>query len=217
VKKSNVGNRSSSSTYRKSLDSNNMQISNTTASTPVFVVGATTRYRSRLLCSMAAILSLDQLKGMTGTRRLQAAQYPEDKLKTKEIAGEQIQVIETRRPSELWVIVMMLTGSLLGYLSAILVRVVGRYCVVFLALEMTGLLTLTALGAIKKETAYKAIKYTVPPFAWAISGLYQFVRWEYQRVSYASLSLHLSFLVSFFLTMRYSLRGGLPSLTRKWS
>jgi len=107
---------------------------------------------------------------------------------------------------------MMLLGSAIGYASAVLLRVVGGYCVLFVAFESAVLLTLIATGVITQETAFETLKYTLPPVAWTATALYKFLRWDFSNVTTGALGMRVSFLIAFLLTLRYSRLGGMPLL-----
>lgn len=146
------------------------------------------------------------------------AQRALEEAKRKEAVG---------RPPEWYVILMGITGAIVGYFSALAFKFVGRYALFkddecgpdllpsvrryvlyFAAAETTALLMLTATGAITRNTAIEVAKFTMPPFEWALRTALDLIRGEFRRAfSSSSLSLRLFFLLSFGLTLRYSRAG----------
>lgn len=137
---------------------------------------------------------------------------------------------EVRQP-EWYIILMGFTGALVGYLTALALKFVGRCCrtcarlclltlilltlnlpnryvFYFVAAETTTLLALTATGAITRQTAVEIAKYTMPPFVWVLRTTKELVRGEFSRVlSASSLALRFFFVVSFGLALRYAGKG----------
>eukprot|EP01087_Luapelamoeba_hula_P021866 TRINITY_DN7713_c0_g1_i1.p1 TRINITY_DN7713_c0_g1~~TRINITY_DN7713_c0_g1_i1.p1 ORF type:complete len:284 (+),score=38.32 TRINITY_DN7713_c0_g1_i1:3-854(+) len=123
------------------------------------------------------------------------------------LAEEEKKRRKAQRWEETLMIGRVMLGAVLGYVTARLIREVGRYCMLLYGAEAVALMLLTGSGILTREKSMEVLKYTFPPMEWVVNGLKSMVTGEFGGV-YKTESI--AFKTAFLSTFVYTLyQGGL--------